>query len=697
MVSLWVKEGDLRTYINQRPSVNRFELCIQIADGLAYLHSIGIIHGDLKGANVLISKAGTAALIDFGNAALGESTLQFTQTGSNNFISARWAAPELFTGGKHNAASDVYALGMTILEAFTGKVPYFGRADPAVMITAVVHKKVPDRPQEIPTNVVWGDMLWDLLVNCWRYIPSERPAAHDVCRHLKEISPTQFFSAPSIMTHLRNHDCTDLTGALDISTCLFPPMEAGGRSSVYLGELVGGMKVAVRPIDEVFSNENSSRLEHAARELHMWTKCSHPNVARLLGLANIREQVALLSPWMENGDLRGYINKYRDVDRYNLSAQVANGLAYLHFLGIIHGDLKASNVLVSGEGTAMLTGFQRVFSKYSKSKPTRARPDLHPSTRWMAPEMLQEGGEISAETDVPSWLEIFTGEVPYVECQTEAAVILAVVGSRRMPDRPHKQIPPDNKRGDRLWTLLTECWHRKPHRRPTAEKVYKIIEPFIVDGAMTTSEIIAHLGSRNCPNLSDQLEPSLCGGDPITRGGYGTIYRGALKTGRLVALKCTEFCIGSGQSEREHLQRTANELYTWSKCNHRNVVQLLGLAIFRNQIAMVSPWMKHGDLKAYIKQNPHVNRCDLCVQVTEGLSYLHRNHIVHGDIKAANVLVSDHGIAMLADFGSAILKLSTLKFAGISTECMASVRWAAPETLSDSVCSTQADVYALGM
>ncbi|KAG9077736.1 hypothetical protein FRC06_008736, partial [Ceratobasidium sp. 370] len=177
MVSLWMENGDLRTYINQRPSVDRFELCIQIADGLAHLHSIGIVHGDLKGPNVLISKAGTATLIDFGNAVLGESTLQFTQTGTNNGMTARWTAPEIFAGGKHDAASDVYSLGMTILEAFTGKVPYFGKTDPAVINTVVNDKKMPDRPQEIPMNVAWGDMLWDLLVNCWHYIPSERPAA----------------------------------------------------------------------------------------------------------------------------------------------------------------------------------------------------------------------------------------------------------------------------------------------------------------------------------------------------------------------------------------------------------------------------------------------------------------------------------------------------------------------------------------
>ncbi|KAG8732783.1 hypothetical protein FRC10_000610 [Ceratobasidium sp. 414] len=302
MVSLWMENGDLRTYINQHPSVDRFELSIQIAGGLAYLHSIGIIHGNLKGPDVLISGAGTATLIDFGNAVLGETTLQFTQTATNNSLTPRWTAPEIFAGEKRNNASDVYSLGM---EAFTGKVPHSGKTDPAVINAVVNDKKVPDRPQEIPTNVAWGDMLWNLL--------------------LQEVSQARFLSAPGIISHLCDNGCEDLSGTLNISTCSRLPMVVGGHCGVYFGELVDHTRVAVRAIDEVLRIEKLSLLEHVARELRAWSKCSHPNVVHLLGLAYFREQVALLSSWMENGDLQGYIDKHRDVDRYKL----------------IHGDIKA--------------------------------------------------------------------------------------------------------------------------------------------------------------------------------------------------------------------------------------------------------------------------------------------------------------------------------------------------------------------
>ncbi|KAG8789406.1 hypothetical protein FRC12_013554 [Ceratobasidium sp. 428] len=136
----------------------------------------------------------------------------------------------------------------------------------------------------------------------------------------------------------------------------------------------------------------------------------------------------------------------------------------------------------------------------------------------------------------------------------------------------------------------------------------------------------------------------------------------------------------------------------WSKCRHENVVQLLGLAMFRNQIAMVSPWMKNGDMMFYIKRNSSVNRYQLCTEVAQGLAYLHKREMVHGDLKAANVLISDQGVAMLTDFGNAILNLSTVQFGGTETGCKISARWAAPELMMESgKYSRPADVYALGM
>ncbi|KAG9122672.1 hypothetical protein FRC07_000859, partial [Ceratobasidium sp. 392] len=187
------------------------------------------------------------------------------------------------------------------------------------------------------------------------------------------------------------------------------------------------------------------------------------------------------------------------------------------------------------------------------------------------------------------------------------------------------------------------------------------------------------------------------GGDeyPIYGGGFGDIYLGKIKGGIKVAVKCARHRIQDDENRRE-LKLVAREIYAWSKCNHDNVIALLGLGQYRGRLAMISPWMENGTLPEYVGKNPGVDRLELCLQIARGLSYLHQCNMVHGDLKGANVLVSEAGVLKLADFGDTKLKEQSLRFT-TRTSAVYSLRWAAPEILTESACSVQADVYALGM
>jgi hypothetical protein len=59
------------------------------------------------------------------------------------------------------------------------------------------------------------------------------------------------------------------------------------------------------------------------------------------------------------------------------------------------------------------------------------------------------------------------------------------------------------------------------------------------------------------------------------------------------------------------VQDVCRELHTWSKCQHANVLMLLGLAKFRDQLGMISRWMKNGNIPWYLRQHPEVDRCRL--------------------------------------------------------------------------------------
>ncbi|KAG8687767.1 Adaptor for signal transduction, partial [Ceratobasidium sp. 394] len=215
----------------------------------------------------------------------------------------------------------------------------------------------------------------------------------------------------------------------------------------------------------------------------------------------------------------------------------------------------------------------------------------------------------------------------------------------------------------------------------------------------SASDIIALLAQHECPDITHELDLSQSGRAPISGGGFGDIYKGALNGGGIVAIKCPRLYLQRDDAKgRKFLKHAARELYVWSRLKHDNILPLLGLAQYRDQMAMLSPWMDNGTLLDYIERNPTVDRCQLFIEVSEGLAYLHKNGAVHGDIKSGNVLVSREGIAKLADFGCTQLKQNTLRFTTTTPNTAISLRWAAPEVIAGDVMrSKEADVYAFGM
>ncbi|KAF8600427.1 kinase-like protein [Ceratobasidium sp. AG-I] len=219
-----------------------------------------------------------------------------------------------------------------------------------------------------------------------------------------------------------------------------------------------------------------------------------------------------------------------------------------------------------------------------------------------------------------------------------------------------------------------------------------------VSGTMSAPEIITILGKHGCPDITGDIDLAQCSSKPIAGGGFGDIFRGFLQSGVQVAIKCPRLYIDASEENHNILKTAAREIYTWSKCKHDHVLELTGLAYFREQIAMVSPWMMHGTLQQHLIRQPDSDRCDICKQIASGLVYLHSIDMVHGDMKAANILVSEGGVAKLTDFGNTVLKSHTLSFTGTTSTSNFSLRWTAPEVLEGTTGHMkQADVYALGM
>ncbi|KDQ12495.1 hypothetical protein BOTBODRAFT_94549, partial [Botryobasidium botryosum FD-172 SS1] len=193
MVSPWMENSDLGKYINANPNADCLRLLTQIATGLEYLHTSGVIHGDLKAANILISGTGDARIADFGLSEMTTEVDENTQGCSSAWKhggNPRWQAPELFENYKRTKASDIFAFGRVIYEAYTRDVPFAGF--PRLRIYAIVDRgELPPRPSGKSSEPGgFNDDMWQFMARCCETKPQQRPDAHEVVAYLLSISKT---------------------------------------------------------------------------------------------------------------------------------------------------------------------------------------------------------------------------------------------------------------------------------------------------------------------------------------------------------------------------------------------------------------------------------------------------------------------------------------------------------------------------
>ncbi|KAJ7938081.1 hypothetical protein B0H13DRAFT_1943315 [Mycena leptocephala] len=180
MVSPWMPLGSALKYMGENsPSFPyALELLRDVVDGLNYLHSMHIVHGDMCARNILMDTDGRACLTDFGLATFMESDTSIqtsTQSGS-----VRWMAPELLLSehSKRTEASDIWAFGCVCAEIWTEGDRPFGhiRSDAGIALAFSAGEAIPyqSKPHDKAGKPA-PNWLWELVQWCWKHDPSERP------------------------------------------------------------------------------------------------------------------------------------------------------------------------------------------------------------------------------------------------------------------------------------------------------------------------------------------------------------------------------------------------------------------------------------------------------------------------------------------------------------------------------------------
>lgn len=132
---------------------------VDVARGLHYLHSRRVVHFDLKSANILLSRAGTAKLADIGMARVLNKSYLSVISGLGTFA---WSAPEVLAGKRCTEKADIFSFGVVLWEICTGEAPARGDMRPL------------QAPEDCPQEIV------DLYQACTAENPDDRPTAKDL-------------------------------------------------------------------------------------------------------------------------------------------------------------------------------------------------------------------------------------------------------------------------------------------------------------------------------------------------------------------------------------------------------------------------------------------------------------------------------------------------------------------------------------
>lgn len=190
-------------------------------------------------------------------------------------------------------------------------------------------------------------------------------------------------------------------------------------------------------------------------------------------------------------------------------------------------------------------------------------------------------------------------------------------------------------------------------------------------------------------------------GELIGSGAYGRVYMGMnLDSGELLAVKQVLIAANNGSKEKAqaHIRELEEEVKLLRNLSHPNIVRYLGTAREEEALNILLEFVPGGSISSLLGKFGSFTESVIRMytkQLLQGLEYLHKNGIMHRDIKGANILVDNKGCIKLADFGASkqVVELATVSGA---KSMKGTPYWMAPEVIRQTGHGLSADIWSVG-
>ncbi len=318
----------------------KIELCLQVCKALAYAHKNRVIHGDIKPGNVIVDSEHHVKVLDFGiaqfyrgagqqgdeppAAAVPDSDIQVMGT-------LTYMAPELAYGGAGATfSSDIYSLGVMMHEVFTAQLPQFVAAG------------VDPFPADVPVP------LKQLIGRCLQHSPEARPASvGDIHNQLLLLLSGAHLNHQQVK---RARESVASDGVDKKTFTLLDIISENKYGAVYLFMEKNSRRQLV--VKKISGNHDGY---HTSKRM---ASLAHRHLVRVHGVSKNPRAFIVVMDYLQGGSLQDrLIRRYRPDQFLPIARQICSALAYAHRNQVVHGNLRASNVLFDSRGNVRIADF----------------------------------------------------------------------------------------------------------------------------------------------------------------------------------------------------------------------------------------------------------------------------------------------------------------------------------------------------